>query len=78
MLSAMKFFWSAMKPIFGGKVTNPDIDSGSTQKFILLIWSLCGSVIWIYYRSQITALLSISYPNKPFRDLESMGNTNWR
>ena len=78
ILVGMKLFWSAMKPIFGGKVSNPDIDSGIIQKMILFIWSLCGSIIWIYYRSQITALLSISYPNKPFHDLESMTNTNWR
>ena len=73
-----KLVWSAMKSIFGGKVNNSDIDSGITQSIILFIWSLCGSVIWIYYRSQITALLSISNPNKPFNDLESMANTNWR
>ena len=74
----LKLVWSAMKSIFGGKVSNPDIDSGITQSIILFVWSLCGSVIWIHYRSQITALLSISNPNKPFHDLESMANTNWR
>ena len=77
-LVGMKLVWCAMKSIFGGKVSNPDIDFGITQNFILFIWSLCGSVIWIYYRSQITALLSISGINKPFYDLESMTNTNWR
>ena len=74
----IKLVWSTMKPIFGGKVLNPDIDSGIAQSIIIFIWSLCGSVIWMYYRSQITALLSISNPSKPFHDLESMGNTNWR
>ena len=77
-LIGLKSIWCAMKPIFGGKVSNPKIDSGISQNIILFIWSLCGSVIWIYYRSQITALLSISNPSKPFKDLESMANTNWR
>ena len=77
-LIGIKLVWCAIKPIFGGKVSNSDLDSGIAQSIILFIWSLCGSVIWIYYRSQITALLSISNPGKPFHDWESMANTNWR
>ena len=77
-LIGMKLIWCAMKSIFGGIVSYPNIDYVTSQKVLLFIWSLCGSIIWIYYRSQITALLSISNPSKPFYDLESMANTNWR
>ena len=78
MLICLESIWCTMKSILGGKTSNPKIDFGISQNIILFIWSLCGSVIWIYYRSQITALLSISNPSKPFHDLESMANTNWR
>ena len=78
ILIGMKLIWFAMKSIFGGIVSYPNIDYVTSQKVILFIWSLCGNIIWIYYRSQITALLSISNPSKPFYDLESMANTNWR
>ena len=77
-LTGLKSIWCAMKPIFGGQVSNPDIDSRVSQNIILFVWSLCGSIIWIYYTSQFTAFLSISNPNKPFHNLESMANTNWR
>ena len=68
--------WTSMKALFGGK--SSDTNGNFSSKSMVLIWSFSGTIIWICYRSQLTAIFSASYTKHPFNDFESLAETNWR
>ena len=78
ILTSMTLVWSSIKSLFGGKSSGKDVNSSTAYKIMLLMWSLFGTLIWICYRSQLTAIFSASHTKYPFHDLKSLSETNWR
>ena len=78
-LTSMTLVWSSIKSLFGGRCSGKwDPNTSTSYKLMLFMWSLFGTLIWICYRSQLTAIFSASHTTYPFQDLESLAETNWR
>ena len=74
----ISFIWTSLTPIVGGKPGPSQLDSRRTYKAIIFISLLGGLIIWIAYRSFLTAALSVVDKKYPFNDLESLSKTNWK
>ena len=74
----ISFIWTSLNPIVGGKPGPSQLDSKITYKAIVFISLLGGLIIWIAYRSFLTAALSVVEKKYPFNDLESLSKTNWK
>ena len=72
------FIWTSLNVYFGGKPSNTSIDSRRTYKAVVFVSLLSGVIIWMAYRSFLTAELSVIIKKYPFNDLESLSKTNWR
>ena len=72
------FLWYSYIVYFGGKPSGTAIDSKRTYKFIVFVSLLGGIIIWISYRSFLTAELAINIKKYPFTDMYSLSKTNWR
>ena len=72
------FLWYSYIVYFGGKPSGTAIDSKRTYKFIVFVSLLGGIIIWISYRSFLTALLSVNLKKYPFNDMHSLSKTDWR
>ena len=73
------FIWTSLTPNFGGKPSGQtQIDSRRSYKAIIFVSLLGGVIIWIAYRSFLTAELSVTHKKYPFNDLESLSKTNWK
>ena len=74
----ISFIWTSLIPIVGGKPGPTQLDSKRTYRAIVFISLLGGLIIWIAYRSFLTAALSVTDKKYPFNDLESLSKTNWK
>ena len=72
------FLWYSSTVYFGGKPSVTAIDSKRTYKLIVFVSLLGGIIIWISYRSFLTAELAINIKKYPFNDMHSLSKTNWR
>ena len=72
------FSWTSFIGFFGGKPNPTKMDKLQAYKITIFISLLCGTVVWIAYRSYLTAELSVMIKSYPFHDLDSFSNTNWR
>ena len=72
------FLWYSSTVYFGGEPYENAVDSKRTYKFIVFVSLLGGLIIWISYRSFLTALLSVNLKKYPFNDMHSLSKTNWR
>ena len=72
------FLWYSYIVYFGGKPSGTAIDSKRTYKFIVFVSLLGGIIIWISYRSFLTAELAINVKKYPFNDMNSLSKTNWK
>ena len=72
------FLWYSSTVYFGGKPSGTAIDSKRAYKFIVFVSLLGGIIIWISYRSFLTALLAVNIKKYPFNDMHSLSKTNWR
>ena len=72
------FLWYSYIVYFGGKPSGTAIDSKRTYKFIVFVSLLGGIIIWISYRSFLTAELAINIKKYPFTDMYSLSKSNWR
>ena len=72
------FLWYSSTVYFGGEPSGTAIDSKRTYKFIVFVSLLGGIIIWISYRSFLTAELAIHIKKYPFNDMHSLSKTNWR
>ena len=72
------FLWSSSIAYVGGKPTPTSIDKRKSYKATVQVSLIGGMVIWIAYRSFLTADLSVTIKQLPFTDLNSLSNTNWR
>ena len=71
-------FWTSFISNFGGKPTKKSFDTETPYKIIIFTSLLCGSLIWISYRSYLTSALFITKKKLPFTDMKSFSKTNWR
>ena len=78
LLDGICFLWTSFVANFGGKPTTTKIDKKRSYKVVVFTSLLSGVLIWISYRSMLSALFSITYRKYPFNDMESFGRTNWR
>ena len=68
--------WSAVKANFGGQ---PGIMiKNNAHQMVIFCCLLNGSIIWIAYRSSLTAELSVVNYKLPFNDLESLLVSDYR
>ena len=72
------FIWTSLIVYCGGKPNKTSIDTRKTYKAVVFISLLGGAVIWMAYRSYLTAELSVILKKHPFNDLQSLSKTNWR
>ena len=72
------FIWSSLIVYCGGKPNKTSIDQRKTYKAVVFISFLGGAIIWMAYRSFLTAELSVTLKKYPFNDLESLSKSNWR
>ena len=70
--------WTSFSGFFGGKPAATVIDSKQFYRVTTVVTLLCGTVIWISYRSGLTAELSVTFKVYPFTDMVSFSKTNWR
>ena len=77
-IDTVAFFWTSFIVYFGGKPTNTAIDSKRPYKILIFSSLLGGVIIWIYFRSRLTAELSVVLKKYPFNDMESFSETDWR
>ena len=72
------FFWYTLMGYFGGKPQATAIDSRRSYKAVVFTSLLGGVVVWIAYRSFLTAELAVVIKKYPFTDLESLSKTDWK
>ena len=72
------FMWNSFIAILGGKPNHTKVDSKPGYKVIVFSSLLCGSIIWICYRSSLTAELSVSLKKYPFHNMDTLSKTKWR
>ena len=77
-IDTIAFFWTSFIVYFGGKPTNTSIDSKRPYKILIFSSLLGGVIIWIYFRSRLTAELAVVLKKLPFNDMESFSETDWR
>ena len=78
LLDGFCFLWTSFIANFGGKPTATKIDKKRSYKVVVFTSLLSGVLIWIIYRSMLTAAFSVAYKKYPFNDMESFSRTNWR
>ena len=72
------FLWYSSTVYFGGEPSGTAIDSKRPYKLIVFISLLGGIIIWISYRSFLTAVLSVNIKKYPFNDMYTLSKTDWR
>ena len=77
-LEIICFFWTSFTACLGGKPASTTIESMKSYKMTVFTSLLSGLVIWIAYRSHLTAELSVVIHKNPFDSLEELSKTNWR
>ena len=77
-LEIICLFWTSLTACLGGKPASTTIDSMKSYKMTVFTSLLSGLVIWIAYRSHLTAELSVVINKNPFDSLEELSKTNWR
>ena len=76
--NVLGFIWTSFNVYLGGKPTPTSIDTRKSYKSIVFVSLLGGVIIWIGYRSYLTAELSVTIKKYPFNDLYSLSKTNYR
>ena len=77
-LDGICFLWISFIANFSGKPTATKIDKKKSYKAIVFTSLLSGVLIWISYRSMLSAAFSVTYKIYPFDDMESFARTDWR
>ena len=71
-------FWTSLIANFGGKPKPSKIDQRLTYKLVIFITLLGGSLVFMFYKSYLSAVLTISLKKFPFNDMEGLSKTSWR
>ena len=72
------FMWNSFIAFFGGKPSLTKVDSNLGYKMIVFSSLLGGFIIWICYRSSLTAELAVSLKKYPFQNMDTLSKTQWR
>ena len=78
ILDGICFLWTSLIANFSGKPTATMIDKKRSYKAIVFTSLLSGVLIWISYRSMLSAAFSVTFKKLPFDDMESFARTDWR
>lgn len=79
LFDVVVFIWTSFIANFGGKPNAcQTIDSKNSYKIVVFTSLFCGSMIWMFYRAQMNAVLSIRYKTLPFTDLDNIADTDWK
>ena len=78
MLDICDFFWTSLIANVGGKPSNSVMDKKFSYEIIVFLSLLCGTFVWIFYRGEMNAVLSVRSKMEPFTDLDSFEKTDWR
>ena len=78
LLDGICFLWTSFIANFSGKPTPTKIDKKRSYKAIVFTSLLSGVLLWISYRSMLSAALTVTYKKFPFDDMESFSRTDWR
>ena len=76
--SIFDFLWTSFTGFFGARPSNSSIDSVQSYKLTIFFSLFCGIFVWAFYRSYLTAELSVITKAYPFKDLETFSATDWR
>ena len=77
-IDIVAFLWTSFIANFGGKPTSTLIDSKQSYRILIFSSLIGGFVIWVAFRSRLTAELSVIIKKYPFTDMESFAETDWR
>ena len=77
-IDTVAFLWTSFIANFGGKPTSTLIDSKQSYRILIFSSLIGGFVIWVAFRSRLTAELSVIIKKYPFTDMESFAETDWR
>ena len=72
------FIWRSFIANFGGKPANTSLDLKPSYRLTVFVSLLSGAVIWITYRSSLTAELSDVSKKYPFYDIKGLLKSDWR
>ena len=71
-------FWTSFIANFGGLPKPSKIDQRLTYKIVIFITLLGGFLVFIFYKSYLNAVFTISLKKFPFNDMEGLSKTNLR
>ncbi len=77
-MDTVAFLWTSFIANFGGKPTSKSIDSKPAYKILIFSSLIGGFVIWVAFRSRLTAELAVIIKKYLFTDMESFSKTDWR
>ena len=75
--SIFDILWTSFFGFFGAR-SSTSTDSIQSYKLTIFSSLFCGIFVWSFYRSYLTAELSVITKAYPFKDLETFSETDWR
>ncbi len=76
--SLIGYLWASFMINFGGKPKDLSKRPGTQDKIVLVSCLLTGSIVWMCYRASMTSELSAAKIKKPFVDLETLVDTDYK
>ena len=74
----MDIFAKSLKTNFGNASFTPITNKFQSLQMVIFIALMSGNIIWIAYNGELLAKLAQPRFEKPFNDLESLAESNYR
>ncbi len=71
------WLWLTLSANFGGKPKDPLPKNTTSNRLIVFICLLAGTIVWIGFRSYLVSILSVVELKYPFNSLETMADTDF-
>ena len=72
------YFLSSLKAFFGVPPSQNIAFGRDSHRLIVFVSLLFGQIVWVSYNAFLTSELAITEESLPFKDLESLSETEWR
>ena len=72
------YLWSSLKAFFGVPPLQNKSSLRDSYRLIVFVSLLFGQIVWVSYNAFLTSELAITEESLPFKDLESLAETDWR
>ena len=72
------YLWSSLKAFFGVPPLQNKFSLRDSYRLIVFVSLLFGQIVWVSYNAFLTSELAITEESLPFKDLESLSETDWR